>query len=611
MKNLLTRILKYNAIQYCLVSFLLITPRLQAQDANLGVRADWMRGAWGALWLPESNFNGNIEGVRIDDFLTQIKGLKTIDYIQVGLTSPNIYSPVHTAPHSIIEGLWKGDMDSNGDPINLGVPRASVDDPFLTWLLAIKAAGLKTEVYVNSYNLLDRVPTSIPADFPDLSARWKNYCDKNTNTKAFIASKPYHKDGLHDDRRPYMFCYAEFILKEYAVRYGDLIDAWCFDSADNIMEAECGDNPDSGVLADQRIYEAFANAVHAGNPNAAVAFNNSVGVDGAPFATPTLFDDYAFGHPFGGAGDMVAGTLYARNYAICQLMGSTSGLPFRTDDRSWNNKVVGHFFPKLSTTSWNSGNTPCLTDAQFVQWNNTGVVNGGGITWGTPLVITNLNNNNPNLTLQPYALTQLTKSDVDLMKNQSPGAPNWARQRTILPKAVTGKSFSHKLSTGTDFWDPEGNTITELSAVSTDNVPSWLTITQTATGVWKLSGTPNETNAKTYTFRLRIKDASGGTNRWVTLNVTKSTTSKIGSDKNAIEEDTADAVVLYPNPVTNYISLNVAIQSANIIDLKGKVVKTNITETDSLDVSDLQSGTYILKGITRDGKSVVKKFIKN
>ncbi|MDO6597935.1 T9SS type A sorting domain-containing protein [Oceanihabitans sp. 2_MG-2023] len=503
---------------FVIVCFLLSIFNLKAQvpDPEQGLRAEWMKGAVGMLWLPERNYNGNIEGISIDDFIAQINDLRAIDYVQLPLTSPNIFSPVHVGPHPIIESLWQGDTDTNGDPINLVVPRASEDDPLLSWLLALRAAGLKTEIYVNSYNLLARNPEDVQEDYPDVSDRWMEWCDTNTEAQTFINSQSYHNG---DGRRQYMFCYAEFILKEYAMRYGDLIDAWCFDSADNIMEDECGDDPASSVLNDQRIYQAFADACHAGNPNAAISFNNSVGDrNGNPFTTATYFDDYTFGHPFGGAGNMVVPeALYTYNHDLVEFMSNNNGFAFRDDTRTWNDNVVAHFFPKQSATSWNAGNTPCLTDAQFVEWTSTGIVNGGAITWGTPLVRTNLENN-PVLTLQPYALTQFELTDAYLKEFQYPGEPNWSRQYTILPNAYVGIPYSHTLTEGFDFWDPEGNAITSLIAL--DSFPSWLTITETTTGVWTLSGTPTETINTDYEFTLQVvNDASIATNREVELSV--------------------------------------------------------------------------------------------
>ncbi|MGJ8762176.1 MAG: T9SS type A sorting domain-containing protein [Polaribacter sp.] len=495
-----------------------INTHAQISDPNQGLRADWMKGALGLLWLPERNYNGNIEGVKIDDFITQIKDLRTIDYVQLPLTSPNIFSPIHVGPHPIIESLWQGDTDTNGDIINLAVPREAVDDPLLSWLKALRAAGLKTEIYVNSYNLLARNPDDTQTEYPDVSDRWMEWCDTNAEAQAFINSQTYHNGT---GRRKYMFCYAEFILKDYAERYGDLIDAWCFDSADNIMENECGDDPASEDLNDQRIYQAFAEACRSGNPNAAISFNNSIGNrEGNPFTTATLFDDYTFGHPFGGAGNMVEprDPLYFYNFGVIEWMEAYNGYAFRDDSRDWNDNVVSHFFPKQSSTSWNAGNTPCLTDEEFVEWTTKGLISGGAITWGTPLVRTNLENS-PELVLRDYAVTQFELTDTYLKEFQSPGAPNWSRQYTILPPAYKGFLYSHKLIEGFDFWDPEGGVITSLIALG--SFTSWLTITESdiTPGEWTLSGIPTEATDTDYEFNLQVNDASGGTNRKVKLKV--------------------------------------------------------------------------------------------
>ena len=493
----------------------------EAINPEQGLRADWLRGSWGALWQPKNNFNGNIEGVTIDAFLSQIDHLRTIDYVQVQLANSNIFSPVHMAPHDIIESLWQGDTDNNGDPINLVVPRASAADPFLSWIEAIDAAGLRTEVYINSYNLLARNPDGIPSDYPDISARWENYCDTDPTAQAFINNHPYIDAG-DPPRRKYMFCYAEFILKEYSLRYGDLIDAWCFDSADNIMEA-CGDDAGSGLLDDQRIYQAFAEACQSGNPNAAISFNNSVGTAAAPFSTATRFDDYTFGHPFGGAGNMVDDppSLYGRNFAICEYMQQHNGLPFATtDDRDWNDNVVGHFFPKQSTTAWSAGAAPCLTDEQFVEWTAEGVINGGAITWGTPLVRQNLENS-PILTLQPYAVTQLELVDEHFAEFQFPGKPNFRRADTPLPAANVGMAYSHSLSDGVDFWDPSGGSISSVSLIGQ---PAWLTVAESSpgSGVWVLSGSPTETTATEHSFDLQIMMGTETASRTVQLTVASS-----------------------------------------------------------------------------------------
>ncbi|MBU2929868.1 T9SS type A sorting domain-containing protein [Winogradskyella psychrotolerans] len=501
----------------CLVFLCLTINGINAQipDPNQGHRADWILGSWGVNWKPENFANGSIEGVSIKPYLDGLSSLRTLDYVQIHLTESNIQSPSHSAPHQLLESLWQNDRNPDDTPFNLVVPREAADDPFLRWLKQIKAAGLKTVVYVNSYNLLARDVTNIPNDYPDFSNRWMDWCNTNEAAQAFINSQPYHTDGIND-RRPYMFCYAEFILKEYAMRYGDLIDAWSFDAADNIMEDECGDDPASGEVVSQRLYQAFADACHSGNPNAAISFNNSVGTAQNPYTTPTLFDDFTFGHPFGGAGNMVeTQSLYDRNFYMCEVLESTNGLPFDTTDNiAWNDNVVGRFFPKWSTTSWNAGTTPCLTDEQFVEWTNTATINGGSITWGTALIRNNLSNA-PELIIQPSALHQYDLADAYLKEFQSPGAPNWSRQYTILPPAYTNIPYSHSITEGIDVWDPEGDDIISLEV--SGGFPSWLTIEESEPGIWILSGTPIEAVDTTYNFELSANDASGDTSRSIEL----------------------------------------------------------------------------------------------
>ena len=258
---------KSTVILLLLAVFLSNSLKAQIPDKNLGKRASWMKGAWGLNWKPVFYTNDNVEkDMSIQPFLKQIKDLKTIDYVQIHLNESYIYSACHTAPHPILESLWQGNM-SKGRPVNLVVPRASKKrDQFREWLVAIKKRGLKTMVYVNSGNLLwgDQ-----PAEIAAVKGRWKKWCDKNA--KGFINSKGYHTNPKYPERK-YMFCYAEFILKEYAERYGDLIDSWLFDTA-KVHFGNNGDNASVQNINSQRLYQAFADACHAGNPNAALSFN--------------------------------------------------------------------------------------------------------------------------------------------------------------------------------------------------------------------------------------------------------------------------------------------------------------------------------------------------
>ena len=495
----------------------------QIPDPDLGLRAQWMRGTWGINWKPVDTDNGKAETLSIDPFLHQIKEVKTIDYIQVHLNESYTGSPVHLGPHDLLESFWQGDTDRNGNPVNLVVPRKdSGVDPFLNLLLRVRAAGLKTQVYVNCSNMLlrwksgRRVPP--PKAHPDITERWKNWCDTNAQAQAFINSRHYHSD-VNWPERHYMFCYAEFVLKQYAIRYGDRIDAWLFDSG-RMMYQYNGDSRSSGILDEQRLYQAFADAVHAGNPDAAVAFNNGQGsgdMVNNPWAPATLFDDYMFGHPFAGGkhlGD------HPKNYFSLIWLADRNGYVHTRDGKmqTWDDMVVGHFDPPMSTSGWNRGKNPALTNEEFVDWYSTAILGGGAVSLGMPLRSTN---DWDNLLAADWALQQVRLLDAHLMENQSPDAPNWARQETVLPSAHAGQAYCHTLTDGVDFWSPGGGGITSLSTVARGTPPAWLAISQSKSepGTWILSGTPTETEPTQYTFRIRAKDSTGRTDRTVELQV--------------------------------------------------------------------------------------------
>lgn len=509
----------------------------QETDSLQGIRANWLRGSWGLNWKPTDLYNGPAETLTINLFLDSIKHLKTIDYIQVHLNESYINSPSHLGPHEVLESLWQGDTNSTGDPINLVVPRASTGvDPFLEMIKKIQKDGMKVQVYLNSSNMLERgADISNPNSMPNITERWKAWVDTNEEVQAFIASQPYHT-GVWDaetqtyvdasetyPERKYMFAYAEFVLKEYAVRYGELIDGWLFDSG-SWMKLN-GDNATNGVKEDQRIYQAFANACHAGNPMAAISFNNSpnrVTEELNPFSEATHYDDYMFGHPYNG-GNYIGNhdnTNYDRNYRHIQKVTESNGNVHALNDLNdwaWDDKVVGHLDPPMSRTRWNSGADPGLTDEEFVQWNYESAVAGGAISWGAPLY--SPPGEGEQLLIRDWGMRQLELMDADLAVRQQPGPPNWARAHTVLADAILGEPYNNILVNGQDFWDPEGDAVT-LTMLS-EGAPSWLTLAEDSTtpGNYILSGQPTETEETFYEFVMLAEDASGVTERTVKLRV--------------------------------------------------------------------------------------------
>jgi hypothetical protein len=326
-----------------------------------------------------------------------------------------------------------------------------------------------------------------------------------------------------------MFAYAEFVLKEYAVRYGNLIDGWLFDSGDFMKKN--GDNATNGVKADQQIYKAFADACHAGNPMAAISFNNSpnrVTESLNPFSEATHYDDYMFGHPYNG-GTFIGNhdnTNYDRNYRHIQKVSETNGnihsgsLDAGTDSQNWDwdDKVVGHFDPPMSRTRWNSGADPGLSDEDFLLWNYESAVGGGAISWGAPLY--SPPGTGAQLTIREWGMAQLELMDADLAERQEPGAPNWQRAHTILNDAILAQPYTYTLVEGEDFWDPEGVDVLTLSLLS-DGAPAWLQLVKDDEnlGNWILQGQPTETVETFYEFVMQATDTDGTTHRVVKLRV--------------------------------------------------------------------------------------------
>ncbi len=73
------------------------------------------------------------------------------------------------------------------------------------------------------------------------------------------------------------------------------------------------------------------------------------------------------------------------------------------------------------------------------------------------------------------------------------------------------------------------------------------------------------------------------------------------------------AVNLYPNPVSNYFTLNVAVSKVQVFSISGQLVKS-FTSNGSADfqynVSDLKTGLYVVKAHDENDKIQVMKFIK-
>ncbi len=82
---------------------------------------------------------------------------------------------------------------------------------------------------------------------------------------------------------------------------------------------------------------------------------------------------------------------------------------------------------------------------------------------------------------------------------------------------------------------------------------------------------------------------------------------------NTDQFDADAAVTLYPNPSTNYFSINTATAKVMIYSLTGQLVKsftTNNTDDYQFDISDLNNGLYLVKAIDHNNREKTMRFIK-
>ena len=74
-------------------------------------------------------------------------------------------------------------------------------------------------------------------------------------------------------------------------------------------------------------------------------------------------------------------------------------------------------------------------------------------------------------------------------------------------------------------------------------------------------------------------------------------------------------ISIYPNPVTTSLNLSstgVTDFEVSIMDITGKVIKSDrmLAQSFTIDVSDLSSGVYMLRLVSREGSTKIVKFVK-
>ncbi|MDR7212241.1 RICIN domain-containing protein [Flavobacterium piscis] len=163
-----------------------------------------------------------------------------------------------------------------------------------------------------------------------------------------------------------------------------------------------------------------------------------------------------------------------------------------------------------------------------------------------------------------------------------------------VASAVAGAKISSDLNGGTII-------LGEVSIPNTGGWQNWQTISQTV-----------NVNAGTYSFGIYIQTSAVNIN-WFRITrvgaaaaipeIAASITDEVGKDI---------AFNIYPNPVLNTLFFTADITGGNIsvIDSRnGGLVATQKVSDNSLDVSNLKTGVYLIV-FDKDGKRIVKRFIK-
>lgn len=116
------------------------------------------------------------------------------------------------------------------------------------------------------------------------------------------------------------------------------------------------------------------------------------------------------------------------------------------------------------------------------------------------------------------------------------------------------------------------------------------------------NGIPIPSSIGLHVFNIRLKDNQG---LW------GSTFKSVVSVENVLSVDnpTASNFYFYPNPASSIVRFNKEIAKVDIFDLNGRFINTS-SNSFQLDISNLATGTYVLKITTPDGLTATKKMIK-
>jgi hypothetical protein len=158
--------------------------------------------------------------------------------------------------------------------------------------------------------------------------------------------------------------------------------------------------------------------------------------------------------------------------------------------------------------------------------------------------------------------------------------------------SATGAKLSADLSAGT----------IQLGALDVPNTGGWQN--------WQTISHTVNVNAGTYNFGIFIQNTGVNLN-WIRITKASSAlTVKASSSKVAVDKEIPN-LNIYPNPVENTLSFSAEVSGANVsvINENGATVSRQKAKNNSIDVSGLKTGVYLIL-VEKDGIKTVRRFIK-
>lgn len=213
------------------------------------------------------------------------------------------------------------------------------------------------------------------------------------------------------------------------------------------------------------------------------------------------------------------------------------------------------------------------------------------------------------------------------------------QQQPVTPISLISRSWQNSVVLTPDNWAV--SPAIDISAAQGSLTLTW--ITQVAAAAWDLekyavyvSTSPDQASLLASPVKV-VETLGQGTNAGTPVNHTLDLSSFLGqqqiyvafrhyesTDQDFISVDDVtvtagslmavsdvkkNAISIYPNPTTDYLTISQKVNTAQVYDMAGKLVASPAVVDSKVDVKSLQNGTYVLR-VTTDAGSTSHKFIK-